>query len=389
MGGKCRLTKNLAFTIIKLIAKQEKEGAAFMRQPLSYSQKGFYMSLLDKMERKFGKYAIPNLMQYIIILYVLGMILRIATPGVYETYFMLDASQILRGQIWRIFTFLLQSPSDSLLFFIITLYFYYMIGSVLERTWGSFRFNVYYFTGVIGTVLAAIIIYLITGRVYYLDTTYINASLFLAFAFEYPDMEVLLMFIFPIKMKWLAYIDMALYAYSLVVGNWGTRIAIIVSLLNFILFFSSYLISIFERKHYHFTPLNRHFSFHKPVWSIEAFDLAVLDSFESLVKIGGYIIFFSVLLTLCQQIPFRSPVFQIIFSSLEITNGLKLLANLPFSFQTRYILCVGLTAFGGFCSVAQTNCMLHDTGLSICSYTKQKLAAAVTASILCMLYCKI
>ena len=157
----------------------------------------------------------------------------------------------------------------------------------------------------------------------------------------------------------------------------------------FILFFSSYLISIFERKHYHFTPLNRHFSFHKPVWSIEAFDLAVLDSFESLVKIGGYIIFFSVLLTLCQQIPFRSPVFQIIFSSLEITNGLKLLANLPFSFQTRYILCVGLTAFGGFCSVAQTNCMLHDTGLSICSYTKQKLAAAVTASILCMLYCKI
>ena len=178
-----------------------------MRQPLSYSQKGFYMSLLDKMERKFGKYAIPNLMQYIIILYVLGMVLRIATPGVYETYFMLDASQILHGQVWRIFTFLLQSPSNNLLFFIITLYFYYMIGSVLERTWGSFRFNVYYFTGVIGTVLAAIFIYLITGRVYYLDTTYINASLFLAFAFEYPDMEVLLMFILPIKMKWLAYID--------------------------------------------------------------------------------------------------------------------------------------------------------------------------------------
>lgn len=204
------------------------------------------MSLLDKLERKFGKYAIPNLMQYIIILYVLGMVLRIATPGVYETYFMLDASQILRGQVWRIFTFLLQSPSTNILFFLITLYFYYMIGTVLEKTWGSFRFNVYYFTGVIGTVLAAIIIYLVTGRVYYLDTTYINASLFLAFAFEYPDMEVLLMFILPIKMKWLAYIDMALYAYSLVVGNWGTRIAIIVSLLNFILFFSS----IIRRKGY-------------------------------------------------------------------------------------------------------------------------------------------
>ena len=191
------------------------------------------------MERKFGKFAIPNLMKYILAIYVVGWLLRIATPGVYETYFMLDASQILRGQVWRIFTFLLQAPSDNPLFLLIALYFYYMIGSVLERSWGSFRFNVYYFTGVIGTVLAAIIIYLITGHVYYLDTTYINASLFLAFAFEYPDMQVLLMFIIPIKMKWLAYIDMALYAYSLYVGNWGTRIAIIVSLLNFILFFSS------------------------------------------------------------------------------------------------------------------------------------------------------
>lgn len=73
----------------------ERRGQLLCRQPLSYSQKGSYMSLLDKLERKFGKYAIPNLMQYIIILYVLGMVLRIATPGVYETYFMLDASQIL------------------------------------------------------------------------------------------------------------------------------------------------------------------------------------------------------------------------------------------------------------------------------------------------------
>ena len=165
------------------------------------------MSLLDKLERKFGRYAIPNLMRYIIVLYGAGMFLRLFAPGVYEAYFMLDASMILKGQIWRIFTFLLQSPSTNLLFFIITLYFYYMIGNILERTWGSFRFNVYYFSGVLGTVLAAIVVYLITDRVYYLDTTFINASLFLAFAFEYPDMEVLLMFIIPIKMKWMGYLS--------------------------------------------------------------------------------------------------------------------------------------------------------------------------------------
>ena len=96
------------------------------------------------------------------------------------------------------------------------------------------------------TVLAAILTYLITGRVYYLDTTFVNASLFLAFAFEYPDMEVLLMFIIPIKMKWMAYLSMVVYAVDFIQGNMGTRIAILVSLLNFVLYFSS----IIKRKGY-------------------------------------------------------------------------------------------------------------------------------------------
>lgn len=204
------------------------------------------MSLLDKLERKYGRFAIPNLMRYIVFLYGLGMVIQIIAPEIYVRYLVLDASQILHGQIWRIFTFLLQCPSNSIFFFIITLYFYYMIGNVLERTWGSFRFNVYYFSGMIGTVVAAILIYIITGQVYWLDTTFVNASLFLAFAFEYPDMEVLLMFILPIKMKWMAYASMALYVVNFIQGNFGTKIAILVSLLNFILFFTS----IIRRKGY-------------------------------------------------------------------------------------------------------------------------------------------
>ena len=219
------------------------------------------MSLLDKLERKFGRYAIPTLMRYIIVLYGAGMFLRLFAPGVYEAYFMLDASMILKGQIWRIFTFLLQSPSTNLLFFIITLYFYYMIGNILERTWGSFRFNVYYFSGVLGTVLAAIVVYLITGRVYYLDTTFINASLFLAFAFEYPDMEVLLMFIIPIKMKWMGYLSILAYGYSFVTGGFGTRVAILISLLNFILYFSS----IVRRKRISPKQMHRRMNYNKAV----------------------------------------------------------------------------------------------------------------------------
>ena len=197
------------------------------------------MSFLDKLERKWGKFAIPNLMRVIIALYALGMVFQIFAPGFYTQYLMLDMHQVMNGQIWRIFTFLLQCPSNSIFFFIITLYFYSMIGELLERSWGSFRFNIYYFSGVIGTVVAAFLIYMITGRVYYMDTTFINASLFLAFAFEYPDKEVLLMFVMPIRMKWLAFASMAMYAMNFIQGSLGTKIAIVVSLINFIFYFTS------------------------------------------------------------------------------------------------------------------------------------------------------
>ena len=219
------------------------------------------MNFLDRLERKFGRFAIPNLMRYIVFLYGLGMVLQIMAPELYTRYLMLDASQILRGQIWRIFTFLLQCPSNSIFFFIITLYFYYMIGDVLERSWGSFRFNVYYFSGVLGTIIAAIVVYLITGRVYYLDTTFINASLFLAFAFEYPDMEVLFMFFLPVKMKWMAYASMALYIMNFIQGGLGTKVAIIVSLFNFILFFTS----IIRRKGYSPKQMKRKMTYQRAV----------------------------------------------------------------------------------------------------------------------------
>lgn len=155
-----------------------------------------------------------------------------------------------------------------------------------------------------------------------------------------------------------------------------------------ILFFTPCLISFFERKHLQFLPsadstlpLHAHWSFH-------ALDAAIMDSFEALTKVGGYIILFSVLLSLCQKLPFQHWIFRLCFSSLEITNGLPLLLTLPLPFPLQYAASVGLTAFGGFCSVAQTKCMLQGTHLSIRSYTKQKLAAALTTSILCILYCK-
>ena len=138
--------------------------------------------------------------------------------GLYDAYFSLDFAMIFKGQVWRLITFILQPPSNSIIFVVFVLYFYYLIGSVLERIWGSFRFNVYFFTGVILNILASLIIYLIWGLSFKLSTNYINLALFMAFAMEQPDMEVLLFFIIPIKIKWMAILDAVIFGITIVFG---------------------------------------------------------------------------------------------------------------------------------------------------------------------------
>lgn len=195
------------------------------------------MNLLNRLERKLGKYAIPNLMYYVVILYAIGMFVQMFAPMFYIQYLMLDASAILRGQIWRIVTFMIWPPSSSLFFNLLAIYLYYNLGITLERVWGTFRFNVYFFMGILGHVLAALLIYLLTGNVYLLTTDYLNFSLFFAFAATFPDMQFYLFFAIPIKAKWLAIFDGAYFLYGLMFGGMADRIAIIMSLLNFLIYF--------------------------------------------------------------------------------------------------------------------------------------------------------
>ena len=201
------------------------------------------MKFLNKLERKFGKYAIPNLMYYIIILYGIGFVINIVDPRIYSKFLSLDAEAILHGQVWRIITFMMQPPSNSIIFVVFALYLYYMIGTNLERAWGAFRFNLYFITGVLGHVLGAILVYLITyfatgvGQVYLLDTTYLNFSLFFAFAAVYPDVQFMIYFLIPVKVKYLAYINGAFFLLSIITAvinrDWGIVIAVTISLLNF------------------------------------------------------------------------------------------------------------------------------------------------------------
>lgn len=221
------------------------------------------MKLIDKLERRFKKYAIHNLMFYIIGLYIAGLIIELFGNGFYEAYLSLNVEKILQGQIWRVVTFIIAPPADSgLLFMAFTLYLYYMLGTSLERVWGAFKFNLYFFMGVIFNVIAAFLIYFIFGEVFELTTYYLNMSLFFAFAAIWPDMEFLLFFIIPIKVKWLAIIDMVYMGANILIGYtfsfWpdalkfktiygllqlgivpmpDTATAALVSILNFLVFF--------------------------------------------------------------------------------------------------------------------------------------------------------
>lgn len=204
------------------------------------------MNFLYKLERKLGKYAIPDLIVYLLAGYVIGYTLTYVAPGILG-YLTLEPYYILHGQVWRLITWVLIPPSRSLFFALIMMLFYFQLGRSLEQTWGTFRFNVYIFGGIIFTVIGAFILYGIfslmgytaVGMGGFFSTNYINMAIFLAYAICYPEMQVLLYFVIPIKMKWLAGLYVVLIALSLFQNGWAGRVAIIASLLNFCVFYLS------------------------------------------------------------------------------------------------------------------------------------------------------
>ena len=204
------------------------------------------MKFIDKLERKFGRFGIPNLTVYIVVCYVIGYALMIVNPSLLN-WLSLEPAYILRGQIWRLVTWVLYPPDSSnvLLFALMVLFFYYPIGTSLERTLGTFKYTLYILSGMVFTILGAFILYFILGGNVLLgsvfSTYYISLSTFLAYAMCYPEMQVLLMFIIPIKMKWMAIFYVVIVAYEMIqyimAGAWYLVIPIVASLLNFIIFY--------------------------------------------------------------------------------------------------------------------------------------------------------
>lgn len=204
--------------------------------------------LYDAVQRfcaRHPRFGIPNLMLYIVagnvIVYLLMMFTQ-ANDANALAFLTLNTSAVLKGELWRIITYVFVPTSSGIFWLLISLYFYYWIGSTLERQWGTAKFNLYYFSGVLLTVLGTVLASVITGNSYITvaGTTYVNLSMFFAFAMLFPDTTVLFMFIIPVKMKWLAYLDGALFAFDIVraIGqhNWAGVVLPVVALLNFAVF---------------------------------------------------------------------------------------------------------------------------------------------------------
>ena len=150
--------------------------------------------MIDKLERKFGKYAIRGLMKYVIVLYVAGFIINYINPNLYNNWLMLDIDKLLKGQVWRIFTFIIQPVDTNNVFrILLSLYVNFIFGMMLESMWGSFRFNLYYFSGIFFTALSIVAIYIFcyfvfgVGESVKLGLDYLNLTLFLAFAVTFPE----------------------------------------------------------------------------------------------------------------------------------------------------------------------------------------------------------
>lgn len=190
--------------------------------------------LIDRFCYEHPNFGIPNLMKYITIGNGVFWLLGAVNP-VLMSYLTFSPAAIMHGQVWRIVSFMFYPPSTGLIAFI-AFYFYYWIGSTLEQYWGTAEFNVYFFTGVILTELYGFIVYFITGMSFNLTAEYIYLSMFFSFAAMFPDMQVLLFFIIPIKMKWLALVDAAFFVMSVISSRFPVNLLPVVAVLNFFIF---------------------------------------------------------------------------------------------------------------------------------------------------------
>ena len=205
-------------------------------------------SWLDRFCYKHPRLGIPNLMTILVIGTAVVYLMDLFSNGMFSTMLYFPPPAILRHfQIWRLVTFLFVPLSHSPFSLVLSLYFYWWIGKSLEQEWGTTKFTVFYACGVLFNIVFG---FLAGGT----SATYLNLSLFFAFASLYPDLQVLLFFLIPVKVKWLAWIDAAFFGLSVLFNlmhlNFVGALLPLVAVLNYVLFFWSFLRDFFQRRVY-------------------------------------------------------------------------------------------------------------------------------------------
>lgn len=196
-----------------------------MKDPMSYVRSFCY---------KHPNFGIPNLMKYIVGGNILFWLLSLVNP-VLMGYLSFSPAAIMHGQIWRLISFIFYPVSSDFLA-LLAFYFYYLIGNTLERYWGTAQFTIFFFSGVVLSALYAFIVYFVSGINLNITATYIYLSMFFSFAVLYPDMTVMLFFLIPVKIKWLAYFDGALFVYGVLTASFPLNLLPVIAVLNFAIF---------------------------------------------------------------------------------------------------------------------------------------------------------
>jgi len=202
------------------------------------------MSFLDRLERRFRKYSISNITAIVAAGMVIFYVLSFVNPKIIE-FIDYDPQKILSGEIWRLITYIFVPRSSNILFLFLEVLFFYWVGTGLELRWGSFKFTLYYLGGLLGTVIATLLVGVLGGMdiiiAAYSVTSFFSMNLFLAFAWYYGEEVIRIMFILPVKVKWLAIIDAILILNALAWASWGARITMLASMLNLLIFYISVL----------------------------------------------------------------------------------------------------------------------------------------------------
>ena len=187
--------------------------------------------MLDQLERRFRHFAVPNLTLYLVVGQGFFFLVSMARPDLVGLMVLVPAL-VLQGEVWRLLAFLFMPPATNPIFAFFALYLLYLFGTALENHWGAFRYNVYILIAYVATIAAAC---LNPGGV--ATNLYIDSSVFLAFAFLYPDFELYLFFILPVKVKWLALITWIMYGGVLLFGAFPQQALVLAAISNFLLFF--------------------------------------------------------------------------------------------------------------------------------------------------------